>query len=143
MVNIPWLVLIFFLLALLILSGCGQKSGDTASEPEANTATDQSTEPDASEQAEEATEARLDDLMAKVNERLDLSKDQKTQIRVIMQEYLLNMEEQMEAQRAQFAGQNAEGRPRGSRPEGPRPEMTDEDREQMMEMMQERGPSEE
>ncbi len=131
MVNIPWLVLVFFLVALLILSGCGRKSGDTSFEPEANTVTDQSTEPDASEQAEEATEARLDDLMAKVSERLDLSEDQETQIRVVMQEYLLTMEEQMEARRAQFAGQNAEGRPRGSRPE-----MTDENREQMIGMMQ-------
>jgi hypothetical protein len=76
-------------MALLILSGCGQESEDTASEPEAitptisqsiesgnkvsdpeaNAATEQSSEPDESEQA---TEARLNDLMAKVNERLDL-----------------------------------------------------------------------
>ena len=137
MVNIPWLVLVFFLVALLILSGCGPKSGDTSSELEENaTTTNQLSKPDVPGQAEEATKARLDDLMAKVNERLDLSEDQETQIRGIMQEFLANLKEQMEAQRAQFAGQNAEGGQRGSRPEGSRPEMSDEDREQMMAMMQ-------
>jgi small-conductance mechanosensitive channel len=140
--------------ALLILSGCGQESEDTASEPEAitpttsqsigsgntasdpeaNAATEQPNEPDESEQA---TKARLDDLMAKVNERLDLSEDQETQIRAIMQEYLLTMEEQMEARRAQFAGQGTPGSQRGAHAKGPhtegdRPEMTDE----MMGMMQ-------
>ena len=90
------------------------------------------------EQLEDQRQARLDDFMGKVNERLDLSDDQETQIRSIMQDFLLNQEEQMEARRAQFAGQNTQGSQRGSRPE-----ITDEDREQMMEMMQERGPSEE
>ena len=132
--NVPWIVLVFFLMALLILSGCGQESGDTSSEPEANTATEQSSEPDESEQA---TEARLNDLMAKVSERLDLSEDQETQIRIIMQEYLLAMEKQMEARQAQFAGQGTPGSQRGTRsegshPEGSRPEMTDE----MVGMMQ-------
>lgn len=147
--HVPWTVLVFFLLALLILSGCGQESedtasepeattpttsqsigsGDTASDPEANAATEQSSEPDESEQA---TEARLDGLMAQVHERLDLSEDQETQIRAIMQEYLLAMEKQMEARQAQFAGQGTPGSQRGSRSEGDRPEMTDE----MMGMMQ-------
>jgi small-conductance mechanosensitive channel len=98
--------------------------------------TDQSTEPDEPKQAKGATEARLDDLLAKVNERLDLSEDQETKVRSIMQEYLLAMEKQMEARRAQFAGQNTPGSQRGARPEGTRPEMTDENREQMMGMGQ-------
>ncbi|MCK4355933.1 hypothetical protein KAW44_02495 [Candidatus Bipolaricaulota bacterium] len=147
--HVPWIVLVFFLVALLILSGCGQESGDTSSEPEAttpttsqsigsgntasdpevNTALEQSSEPDESEQA---TEARLDDLMAKVSERLDLSEDQETQIRAIMQEYLLAMEKQMEARQAQFAGQGTPGSQRGAHTEGSRPEMTDE----MVGMMQ-------
>jgi len=147
--NVPWIVLVFFLAALLILSGCGQESGDTssepevnaattsqsiglgdtASEPEVNAATEQPSEPDESEQA---TEARLNDLMAQVNERLDLSEDQKAQIRAIMQEYLLTMEKQMEARRAQLAGQGTPGSQRGARSEGDRPEMTDE----MVGMMQ-------
>ena len=102
---------------------------DTASDPAANTATEQSSEPDESEQA---IEARLDDLMAKVNERLDLSEDQETQIRAIMQEYLLALEKKMEARQTQFAGQGTPGSPRGARSEGSRPEMTDE----MVGMMQ-------
>jgi len=155
--NVPWIVLAFFLAALLILSGCGQESKDTASEPEAttpttsqsigsgntasdpevNAATEQPSEPVVSEQAEEITKARLDDLMAQVNERLDLSEDQETQIRAIMQEYLLAMEKQMEARQAQFAGQGTPGsqrgaRPEGARSEGDRPEMPDE----MVGMMQ-------
>ena len=134
--SVLWIVLVLLLAMLLILSGCGPKSGDTSSESEANTATEQPSEPDMAEQAKEESEARLDDLMAKVNERLDLSENQETQIRVIMQEYLLNMEEQMEARQAQFAGQNTPGSQRGSCPEEPRPEMTDEDREQMMGMGQ-------
>jgi small-conductance mechanosensitive channel len=90
-----------------------------------------------SEQAEEITKARLDDLMAQVNERLDLSEDQETQIRAIMREYLLTMEKQMEARQALFAGQGTPGSQRGARAEGShtegdRPEMTDE----MMGMMQ-------
>ncbi len=147
--NVPWIVLAFFLAALLILSGCGQESKDTASEPETttpttsqsigsgntasdpevNAATEQPSEPVVSEQA---TEARLDDLMAQVNERLDLSEDQETQIRAIMREYLLTMEKQMEARQAQFAGQGTPGSQRGARSEGDRPEMTDE----MVGMMQ-------
>ncbi|MCK4682636.1 hypothetical protein KAT59_06405 [Candidatus Bipolaricaulota bacterium] len=127
--HVPWIVLVFFLVALLILSGCGQESEDTASDPEANTATEQSSEPNESGQA---TEARINDLMSKVNERLDLSEDQETQIRAIMQEYLLTMEKQMEARQAQFAGQGTPGSQRGSRSEGDRPEMTDE----MVGMMQ-------
>jgi len=152
--NIPWIVPVFFLVALLILSGCGQESGDTSSEPEAttpttsqsigsentasnpeaNAATEQPSKPDESEQA---TEARLDDLMAQVHERLDLSEDKETQIRIIMQEYLLAMEKQMETRQAQFAGQGTPGsqrgaRPEGSNPAGSRPEMTDE----MVGMMQ-------
>ena len=130
--NVPWIVLVFFLMALLILSGCGQESGDTSSEPEANTALEQPSEPDVSGQAEETTKARLDDLMAKVNEGLDLSEDQEIQIRVIMREYLLAMEEQMEARQAQFAGQSTPGSQRGARPEGSHPEMADEAREQMI-----------
>jgi hypothetical protein len=110
-------------MALPILSGCGQESGDTSSESEANTATEQPSEPD---EPEQATEARLNDLMAKVNERLDLSEDQEMQIRVIMQEYLLNMEEQMEARQAQFAGQSTPGSQKESRSEEARPEKTDE-----------------
>lgn len=144
--HVPWIVLVFFLVALLILSGCGQESEDTASEPEAttpttsqsigsgntafesegNTAMEQSSEPVVSKQAEEITKARLDNLMAKVSERLDLSEDQETQIRAIMQEYLLAMEKQIEARQAQFAGQGTPGSQRGARPEGARPEMTDE-----------------
>jgi len=127
--HVPWIVLVFFLVALLILAGCGQESEDTASDPEANTATEQSSEPN---EPEQATEARINDLMSKVNERLALSEDQETQIRAIMQEYLLAMEKQMEARQAQFAGQGTPGSQRGSRSEGDRPEMTAE----MVGMMQ-------
>ncbi len=109
-------------------------SGDAVSDPEATAATEQPSESDESEQA---TEVRLDDLMAQVHERLDLSEDQETQIRIIMQEYLLAMEKQLEARQAQFAGQGTPGSQRGARsegsnPAGSRPEMTDE----MVGMMQ-------
>jgi len=136
--NVPWIVLVFFLAALLTLSGCGQESEETASEPEAttstttqsigsadtasdpvtNTATEQSSEPDESKQA---IEARLDNLIAQVHERLDVSEGQETQIRIIMQEYLLAMEKRMEARQAQFAGQGTPGSQRGARSEGASP----------------------
>ena len=129
--NVPWIILVFFLVALLTLSGCGQESEDTASEPEettpttsqsigsGNTASDpevnaapeQSSEPGESEQA---IEARLDDLMAKVNERMDLDDAQQEQVKNAIKTFLISMEQKM--QQSQLIGQSGQERQAGTPP---------------------------
>jgi hypothetical protein len=87
------------------------ESGNTASESEANAATEQPSEPDESEQA---TEARLDDLMAKVNERLDLDDAQQEQVKSAIKTFLIGMEQKM--QQGQLVGQSGQERQAGTPP---------------------------
>lgn len=121
-------------------------STTSAREPESAPATEPST-PAASAQASDVNQqplmppgdavpqsasARIADFMQKVEEKIDLTADQKAQVESIMHEFLTTMQQRFEQMQA--AGQ-AQGRQSGERPA-----LSDEQRAQLANMHRGQGP---
>ena len=137
--GISWLLLI---LALFLLTGCGNQVQDTsalpASLPPATVQPAISGTPGGGSASSEGGELSadgqetLDGFMAKVNEQLTLNDEQRKQVREAVQNFLIVME--MKAQQGQL-GQGGQGRQSGGHPDP-----TDKEREEMAQMKQMGGP---
>ena len=137
--SVPWVVLIFLLGGILLLSGCASKEERSALAPSVQETTPKTESvqerpaPSSSEtvapaeeasQSDDDTEARVNEFMEKLDESLTLTEDQRGKIRDLMYSYFLQM---AEAQKM-FAGSG--GRPDPSK-------LSDEEREKFMKIREE------
>jgi len=134
--SIPWSVLIFVLVGVLLLSGCSSEETQSAPVPsneETNPKPESVQEQPApsspeivaiggeTSQSDAETETRVSEFMEKLNESLTLTEDQSEKIRDLIYGYFLQMT-------------GAQGLPAGS---GGRPDpskLSNEEREQSMQM---------